>query len=216
MIFLPIITLRKDEEHMKSKTEKLIRRFEISLAAAFVITSIFSFVSFRDVLRMHVIANSDSDEDQILKLKVRDAVLNEGEEIFDGSLTSANAEKLLIPQKERLEETAREVIRKNGFDYDVRLEIGKDFFSTRTYDDRITLPAGEYEAVRVIIGEGKGKNWWCVMFPPMCLPAAESSDDAELQDILSEDELKVVESNPKFEPRFKIIEIYEKLTQKLK
>ena len=75
---------------MKSKTEKLIRRFEISLAAAFVITSIFSFVSFaascsdvrRDVLRMHVIANSDSDEDQILKLKVRDAVLNEGEEIF--------------------------------------------------------------------------------------------------------------------------------------
>lgn len=77
---------------------------------------------------MHVIANSDSDEDQILKLKVRDAVLNEGEEIFDGSLTSANAEKLLIPQKERLEETAREVIRKNGFDYDVRLEIGKDFF----------------------------------------------------------------------------------------
>ena len=224
MIFLPIITLRKDEEHMKSKTEKLIRRFEISLAAAFVITSIFSFVSFaascsdvrRDVLRMHVIANSDSDEDQILKLKVRDAVLNEGEEIFDGSLTSANAEKLLSPQKERLEETAREVIRKNGFDYDVRLEIGKDFFSTRTYDDRITLPAGEYEAVRVIIGEGKGKNWWCVMFPPMCLPAAESSDDAELQDILSEDELKVVESNPKFEPRFKIIEIYEKLTQKLK
>ena len=157
---------------MKSKTEKLIRRFEISLAAAFVITSIFSFVSFaascsdvrRDVLRMHVIANSDSDEDQILKLKVRDAVLNEGKEIFDGSLTSANAEKLLIPQKERLEETAREVIRKNGFDYDVRLEIGKDFFSTRTYDDRITLPAGEYEAVRVIIGEGKGKNW--------CIPAA--------------------------------------------
>lgn len=78
------------------------------------------------------------------------------------------------------------------------------------------MPAGEYEAVRVIIGEGKGKNWWCVMFPPMCLPAAESSDDAKLQDILSEDELKVVESDPKFEPRFKIIEIYEKLTQKLK
>ena len=77
MIFLPIITLRKDEKHMKSKTEKIIRRFEISLAAAFVITSIFRFVSFaascsdvrRDVLRMHVIANSDSDEDQILKLK---------------------------------------------------------------------------------------------------------------------------------------------------
>lgn len=110
----------------------------------------------RDVLRMHVIANSDSDEDQILKLKVRDAVLMEGKEIFDGSLTSANAEKLLIPQKERLEETAREVIRKNGFDYDVRLEIGRTF-STRTYDDRITLPAGEYEAVRVIIGEGKAK-----------------------------------------------------------
>lgn len=209
---------------MKTKTEKLIRRLEISIAVALVITSVFSLVSFaascgdvrRDVLRMHIIANSNSDEDQALKLKVRDAVLKEGKDIFDGSLTSADAERVLIPQKERLEEAARKVIRENGFDYDVKLEIGKDFFSTRTYDDRITLPAGEYEAVRVIIGEGKGKNWWCVMFPPMCLPAAESSDDTELKDVLSDDELKVVESDPKFEPRFKIIEIYEKLAQKMK
>ena len=209
---------------MKTKTEKLIRRLEISIAVALVITSVFSLVSFaascgdvrHDVLRMHVIANSNSVEDQALKLKVRDAVLKEGKDIFDGSLTSADAERVLIPQKERLEEAARKVIRENGFDYDVRLEIGKDFFSTRTYDDRITLPAGEYEAVRVIIGEGKGKNWWCVMFPPMCLPAAESSNDTELKDVLSDDELKVVESDPKFEPRFKIIEIYEKLAQKMK
>jgi Stage II sporulation protein R (spore_II_R). len=90
------------------------------------------------------------------RFQVRDAVLNDGEEIFDGFVISANASKMLTPRKERLEATAREVIRNTGFDYDVRLEIGKDFSWTRTYDDRRTLPAGEYEAVRVIIGEGEG------------------------------------------------------------
>ncbi len=85
--------------------------------------------------------------------------------------------------------------------------IGEEYFDTRTYET-LTLPAGYYTAVRVVIGEGVGQNWWCVMFPPMCLPAAqgETSIDAYLEN----DEVKLVESNPKYEPRFKVVEIYEK------
>lgn len=209
---------------MKTKTDSKIRRIEISVLAGLIIAVVLSFTSFAatckevrtDVLRMHVIANSDTDEDQALKLKVRDAVLREGKEVFDGSVTAQTAEQKLNPQKDKLLNAAKKVISDNGYDYEVKIEIGRDFFSTRTYDNRITLPAGEYEAVRVIIGEGKGQNWWCVMFPPMCLPAAEGGDDVKIDELLTDDELGVVESNPKFEPRFKIIEIYEKLVDKLK
>lgn len=203
---------------MKNK----IRRIELSLFCGLIITVILSTVSFaRDcseirnsVLRMHVIANSDSDADQELKLKVRDAVLQAGKEYFDGSVTASQAEEKLIPVKDKLEQAAKQTIEENGFDYSVRVTICKEYFGTRTYDNDITLPAGQYEAVKVIIGEGKGHNWWCVMFPPMCLPAAES--DAEIDSVLSDSELSVVKSNPKFEPRFKIIELFEKFTENVK
>ncbi len=203
---------------MKNK----IRRIELSVLCGLIITVILSTVSFaRDcseirnsVLRMHVIANSDSDADQELKLKVRDAVLQAGKEYFDGSVTASQAEEKLIPVKEKLEQAAKQTIEENGFDYGVRVTICKEYFGTRTYDNDITLPAGQYEAVKVIIGEGKGHNWWCVMFPPMCLPAAES--DVEIDSVLSDSELSVVKSNPKFEPRFKIIEIFEKFAENVK
>ena len=201
---------------MKQKSRLLF----ISIASAFIITVLLSLLSFEansegirsNVLRMHVIANSDSDADQQLKLKVRDAVLKEGKELFDGSVNSDEAEAVLIPQRQRLVEAAERTIAENGFDYNVDIYIGKTYFTTRTYDNSVTLPAGRYEAVNVIIGEGKGHNWWCVMFPPMCLPAAES--DASIDDVLSDGELKLVKSNPKLEPRFKIIEIYEKFIEK--
>lgn len=192
----------------------------ISLAAAFFITVLVSILSFEaksegirsDVLRMHVVANSDSEADQQLKLRVRDAVLKCSADLFDGSVTADEAEKILLPEREKLIEAARKTVAENGFDYDVDVYIGKTYFTTRTYDGSVTLPAGKYEAVNVIIGEGKGHNWWCVMFPPMCLPAAESR--TEIDDVLSDDEVKLVRSNPKFEPRFKIIEFYEKLIEK--
>ena len=160
------------------------------------------------VLRMHVIANSDSAEDQALKLKVRDAVLEAGKEYFDNSESAAEAEKKLVLVKDELEAVAKKTVIDNGYDYDVKVNIGNAYFPTKTYDGEVTLPAGEYEAVNVVIGSGNGHNWWCVMFPPMCLPAAES--DVELDEVLSRDEYEIVKSNPKFEPRFKIIEWYEK------
>ncbi|MBR0540913.1 MAG: stage II sporulation protein R [Clostridia bacterium] len=193
----------------------------ISAAFSIFLSLVFSTVSFastssqirNSILRMHVIANSDSEEDQQLKLKVRDAVLQQGRELFNGEIDAQSAEEKLIPKKNELENAAKKVITENGFDYDVEILIGKAFFTTRTYDGRYTLPAGEYEAVNVIIGEGKGHNWWCVMFPPMCLPACEG--DTQISDILPDSQLELVESNPKYEIRFKILELFESLKENL-
>ena len=210
---------------MKTKIKRnreIARKLEISLFCGLIISVLLSIISFgascgeirQDVLRIHVIANSDSAEDQAVKLKVRDAVLEAGEDLFDGTLTAEGAEQVLDSDIERLQNAAQNVLTENGFDYGVRVEIGKDYFNTRTYDGEVTLPAGEYEAVRVILGEGQGQNWWCVMFPPMCLPAAEA--DTEISDVLTQNEEDVVKSNPKYEARFKIVELFENFYRKIK
>ena len=193
---------------------KKIKLFEFSLLVGFLIAVIFSITSFAetceevrgDVLRLHVLANSDSEEDQQLKLKVRDALLQAGKSIFDGSVTRENAEEKIENEKEFLIRTAEKVIEENGFDYDVRITVTEEFFTTRTYEN-VTLPAGKYMAVRVLIGESAGKNWWCVMFPPLCIPAAQP----DINLFFTENEVKLVESDPKYEMRFKIIEIYESI-----
>ena len=181
--------------------KKRIVRIEISILIAVLIVNVFSFVGFskqcdeirNKVLRMHVIANSDENYDQELKLKVRDAVLNEGRELFDGSLTADDAEEKIIPNIERLEKIALKTIKDEGYDYDVKIYVVNEFFKTRVYDNSVTLPAGEYTAVKVMIGEGKGKNWWCVMFPSLCfvdltegIVPEESKKD--LQNSLQEEE----------------------------
>lgn len=204
------------------KTKETRRKLELSLFCGFLIAVLLSITSFgascgnirKEVLRMHIIANSDSAEDQAVKLKVRDAVLEAGKDLFDGSLTADEAENVLASDKQALQNAAETVLRENGFSYGVCVEIGRDFFNTRTYDGKVTLPAGEYEAVRVILGEGKGQNWWCVMFPPLCLPAAEAQ--ADIGDVLPENEAEITVRNPRYEARFKIIEIFEKLAEKTK
>lgn len=193
---------------------KKFKLFRISLLVGFLFTIALSISGFAktcneirsDVLRLHVLANSDSEEDQQLKLKVRDALLTTGKNIFNGSVTKENAEEKIEKEKEKLIETAEKVIRENGFDYPVEITVTDEFFTTRTYEN-VTLPAGKYKAVRVLIGESVGKNWWCVMFPPLCIPA--SQPDINL--FFNEDEVKLVESDPRYEPRFKIIEIYESI-----
>ena len=158
------------------------------------------------------IANSDSDEDQALKLKVRDAVLERGAELFDGTVTADEAKAKIEPQKAELEAAAREVIEREGYDYPVSVNVVNEYFATRCYGD-LTMPAGRYTAVKVVIGEGAGHNWWCVMFPPLCLPAAQDRG-GNIDAFLDGDELKVVESSGRYEPRFKIVEIIEELREK--
>lgn len=160
-----------------------IKKIEFSISLAMITAIIFSVFSFadtaekirEDVLRLHVIAASDSAADQTLKLKVRDAILAAGTDIFDGSVDVENAVKRITPKIKTLEETADNVIKENRFDYDVAITIDKEYFTTRTYET-VTLPAGEYLSLIVKIGEGKGKNWWCVMFPPLCISAADGDE----------------------------------------
>ncbi len=166
-----------------------------------------------DILRLHVIANSDEDYDQELKLKVRDALLISGEKVFSGSEDIISAEKSITDQKDILLYSAEETIKNLGFDYDVKIEIARSYFPTKTYGE-LTLPAGYYKALRVIIGEGKGKNWWCIMFPPLCLPAATDNKEV-IRDFLSDKEMKIVSSDPKVEVRFWLIEKYYQVKNKL-
>lgn len=191
---------------------KKIKILKASFLIGFLIAVVLSVTGFAstceeirgDTLRLHVLANSDSREDQELKLKVRDAVLKAGKNVFDGSVNIENAEEKIENEKDVLINAAKKVIEENGFDYDVKIAVTQEFFETRTYE-KFTLPAGTYKAVRVLIGESAGKNWWCVMFPPLCIPAAETDIDLFYDD----EEVRVVQSNPKYEPRFKIVEIYE-------
>ena len=203
---------------MKRKLFTLFISLGIALALTFVI-SVADFYNQsrrirRDVFRMHIVANSDTEVDQSLKLKVRDRILEYGKETFSNAVNSEQAESIINDNKNEIIKIARDEILKNGFDYDVNVYVGKCVFPTRTYQNSVTLPAGEYEAINVIIGEGRGHNWWCVMFPPMCLPAAENGE--ELEKYLDDSELKLVKSNPKYEPKFKIIEIIEKIKENCK
>ena len=166
-----------------------------------------------EVLRLHVIANSDEDYDQELKLKVRDAVLMSGEEVFSGSEDIISAESEIADKKDVILHSAIEAIRNLGYDYDVKIELARSYFPTRTYDN-LTLPAGYYKAVRIIIGEGKGKNWWCIMFPPLCLPSATKKDEL-ISPFLSDEEMNIVTANPDYEVRFWIVEKYYELKNKL-
>ena len=165
-----------------------------------------------DVLRMHVIANSDCSADQQLKLMVRDAVLERGAQLFDGTVTADEARRKIETHKAELEAAAREVIERAGYDYPVSVNVVNEYFATRCYGS-LTMPAGRYTAVKVVIGEGAGRNWWCVMFPPLCLPAAQDRG-GNLDAFFDDGELKVVESSGRYEPRFKIVEIIEKLKEK--
>lgn len=205
---------------MKSKKlTKLMKIQAVVFAAVFAAgacsVGVFAYNCSRvrsDVLRMHVIANSDCSADQQLKLMVRDAVLERGAQLFDGTVTADEARRKIEPHKAELEAAAREVIERAGYDYPVSVNVVNEYFATRCYGS-LTMPAGRYTAVKVVIGEGAGHNWWCVMFPPLCLPAAQDRG-GNLDAFFDDGELKVVESSGRYEPRFKIVEIIEKLKEK--
>ena len=133
------------------------------------------------VLRLHIIANSDSDEDQRLKLCVRDELLRRGDELFECSDDLEDAEACASGKLPEIKEIAENVLRENGCNDKVDAEIVDMMFDERTYGD-ITMPAGNYRALRITIGEAKGHNWWCVMYPPLCIPAVCGvRDDASVE-----------------------------------
>lgn len=158
-----------------------------------------------DTLRLHIIANSDSEFDQELKLKVRDKVLEYTGELFAEVSGKTEAEELAKHSFDEIKKIAQEVIAENGADYAVSVEITDMWFETRTYDE-FTLPAGDYRAVRIIIGAGEGHNWWCVMYPPLCIPGAKEVLEKYGSNV------KFI-SGDGFEIRFAILELLERLKQ---
>lgn len=164
------------------------------------------------IFRLHILANSDSTEDQQLKLKVRDNILVSGEELFKNCKTLEEIINVSNQNIKYFQKIAENTIKENGYTYPVKVYVDKEYFNTRHYD-KITLPSGIYNALKIEIGAAKGHNWWCVMFPAICLPAV--SDD-EINKILSDDEIELINSNDKYEIRFKIVEIYEKIKSNIK
>lgn len=160
-----------------------------------------------NVLRLHIIANSDSTEDQNLKLLVRDRILEQAGYLFEDSTSLEDAELCAEESLELFRDTAETVIRENGFDYSADAKIGDCYFENREYED-FTLPAGNYRSLIVRLGEGKGQNWWCVIFPAVCLPAAS---DAELSDSTTDTSAQVAEQPEKYIIRFKTVEWYEEI-----
>lgn len=180
------------------------------LAAAIFITSFTAFAQDCDavrqsVVRLHILANSDSAGDQMLKLEIRDAILAETSDLFENARSKEQAEEDIYKRLEEIESIAKNVITSRGFDYDVKAELVNMFFETRSYGN-IIMPAGRYDAVRIKIGSAKGKNWWCVMFPPMCIPAAAEKLDVEQQ-------IQSLGQQPRYVPKFAVVELFEKITQ---
>lgn len=169
-----------------------------------------------DVVRLHILANSNSEIDQEVKLKVRDALLETNASILSNSVTKENAKEHFTNSKEILLKTAKETLKQNGFDYNVKISLKEEYFETRAYGN-LTFPAGQYTALKVILGEGKGKNWWCVMFPPLCVPAADGLKTNEsTADYLTKSGERIVNGGDKYIVKFKLLEIYEELRDKLK
>lgn len=162
------------------------------------------------VFRLHILANSDSEEDQSLKLKVRDAVLEENSDIFEDCKSAEEAAAAAREHIDEIKSSAEKVLAENGAGYGAECGIAKMRFDDRVYGD-MTMPAGEYLALRVTLGDAEGKNWWCVMFPPLCLPAV-SGEAAE--EVFSPEELDILKDRESYECRFYFLELLEKLRNK--
>lgn len=197
----------------KLGTWKLV---EIALALGLAFALVWGAVSLRSqqaladrVVRLHILANSDSEADQTLKIQVRDAILGRAEELLSAASDRDAAQAALEQALPELEALAAEEISARGYDYPVEAELTQDSFPTREYDD-FTLPAGEYLALRLTIGSGEGHNWWCVVFPPLCAAASEEVASTAMAAGMSEDDVRLItEDGDGYVLKFKSIELWE-------
>lgn len=167
-----------------------------------------------EIIRFHVLANSDSEEDQELKLKVRDAVIEYVYKDLQNSESIDDSRQYLLDNQNKIEQIAKEVIINSGYDYKITISLSKENFPDKMYGD-ILFPQGEYEAFRILIGEAEGQNWWCVMFPPLCFvdETKEVIDSYKTRESL--EDISGLESGKKEEPKlifkFKILESLKKI-----
>lgn len=161
------------------------------------------------VFRLHILANSDSQYDQNLKLLVKDEILKLSTELFTDAKSVNDARHIAEENIKAFENTAQQVVEANGYTYKVSAYTDEEYFNTRKYDGFI-MPAGEYNTLKIIIGNGEGHNWWCVMYPSVCISGC--TDDFD--EIMNDEEKEMLTSS-KFIPKFKIIEIYERIKNKI-
>lgn len=172
---------------------------------------------YDSVVRLHVIANSDSEYDQQLKLMVRDGVLAKASEIVAGCTTREEAESALLGGLEQIGASAARVIAREGADYRVTVELGEEEYPTKSYES-FCFPSGTYMSLRVCIGGAEGENWWCVLFPNLCFSAAtkKNAEDAFIEAGLTPEQYKIITESDgtKYNIRFKFLEAFEELAKK--
>ena len=195
------------------RVKHIIAAVSVGLVISVFAASVGGFAAecrqIRDqVLRLHIIANSDIAEDQEVKLLVRDAVLDSSAGVFASSDNKAQAQAEITGKLDEIAMVAKRVLNENGFNYEAKATLVNMYFETRSYDG-MTLPAGYYDAVRIELGAAKGKNWWCMLYPGFCLPAACKTPDVE--DAFGKEGAKIVTANPKYEVRFAIVEWITKI-----
>ena len=166
------------------------------------------------VVRLHVLANSDSAEDQALKLRVRDRVMERTTQWLQSAADRAEAEGLLRGGLLELEGIAAREIAEAGYDYPVTAQVADTTFPTKEYDG-FALPAGEYLALRIVIGEGAGQNWWCVVFPPLCTTAASDVAVTALAAGMEPEDVQMILEEDGYVLRFKTVEWWRALRQRL-
>ncbi len=165
-----------------------------------------------EIVRIHILANSNTHQDQELKLKIRDRILQECSDIFVTGGTKQDALDTLSLHLPQLKLAAEQELERLGFAYPIHVRLEQAYFTTRVYDN-LTLPAGTYDALRIEIGQAAGHNWWCIAFPQMCLPAAEQKTPSD--QIFSERQEDIMENSRKYEVKFAIVEFFESIGQKI-
>ena len=187
-----------------------------SMVCGLVISCILSMTGFcsvcdnlrNDIFRLHILANSDSVQDQTLKLKVRDGILDYTSEIFKSCRSREQAIRTARTHLDEIRSKCQAIIRENGFDYSVAVYTTKMSFDTRVYEN-FTLPAGKYDALRIVIGSGKGHNWWCMIYPSLCLPSAQKNKP---ESSLDQSETDVISHFGQYEVKFRLVEIFENIS----
>ena len=199
------------------------RFFALMLTLTLIFTLLISYAKAvgsdisDSVLRLHILANSNTDADQQLKLAVRNRVLDETQDIFKDANSAMESARLAEENSVLIQSIAEDEISKQGFDYPVTVSVEEAAFPTRVYDG-LALPSGKYTAVRIKIGEAKGENWWCVMYPPLCFTdgvvSVSTAAQEQLKKNLSPSEYRLITESSESVPveiKFKIVEIFQGL-----
>lgn len=194
-----------------------VGRFEVIIAVALaliVLCGTWCEVEFdklsEQVIRLHVIANSDSEGDQQLKLRVRDAVLETAQELTGQAETPEAARELLKQKLDEIDAAAQQVIAAEGYSYEVKSKIDTEHYDTRVYED-FSLPEGDYTSLQVTIGTGEGKNWWCVVFPPLCTGAVTEHEEVAAFALDDGSTALITKNTDGYVIKFKAIELLNKL-----